>query len=130
MDVQATYYRRRAIVARQSAAGAIDPSVRAAFAEVANHWLALAEQVEWLRSVQHRRLRVDGAIGEVVAGERSGRGGWAPGREKGGAAALAVNSPAAGGRRRGPCPERRAAARCPRPRAVAAPRPPAAIRRR
>ena len=45
MDVQATYYRRRAIVARQSAAGAIDPSVRAAFAEVANHWLALAEQV-------------------------------------------------------------------------------------
>src|SRR6516165_2432519 len=101
MDVQATYYRRRAIVARQSAAGAIDPSVRAAFAEVANHWLALAEQVEWLRSVQHRRLRVDGAIGELVSGE--------PRRRRG--AALAVNSSAAGCRRRGPCPARPAAAR-------------------
>ena len=75
MDVQATYYRRRAIVARQCAAGAIDPSVRAAFAEVANHWLALAEQVEWLRSVQHRRLRFGGAIGELVSGEPRRRSG-------------------------------------------------------
>jgi hypothetical protein len=75
MDVQATYYRRRAIVARQSAAGAIDPSVRAAFAEVANHWLALAEQVEWLRSVQHARLRSDGGTGESVSGEPRRRSG-------------------------------------------------------
>ncbi len=75
MDVQATYYRRRAIVARQSAAGAIDPSVRAAFAEVANHWLALAEQVEWLRSVQHGRLRVEGGIGELASGEPRRRSG-------------------------------------------------------
>ena len=75
MDVQATYYRRRAIVARQSAAAALDPSVKAAFAEVANHWLALAEQIEWLRSVQHRRLRVDGTIGELVSDEPRRRSG-------------------------------------------------------
>jgi hypothetical protein len=45
IDIQATYYRRRAIVARQSAAAAIDPYVKAAFAEVANHWLGLAEHI-------------------------------------------------------------------------------------
>ena len=75
MDVQATYYRRRAIVARQSAAGAFEPSVKAAFAEVANHWLALAEQVEWLRSVAHGRVRGDGGIGESVSGEPRRRSG-------------------------------------------------------
>jgi hypothetical protein len=74
MDVQATYYRRRAIVARQSAAAALDPSVKAAFAEVANHWLALAEQIEWLRSVQHASLR-DGETSEMVAGEPRRRSG-------------------------------------------------------
>jgi hypothetical protein len=74
MDVQATYYRRRAIVARQSAAAALDPSVKAAFAEVANHWLALAEQIEWLRSVQHASLR-GGETREMVAGEPRRRSG-------------------------------------------------------
>src|SRR6516162_2118721 len=80
MDVQATYYRRRAIVARQSAAAALDPSVKAAFAEVANHWLALAEQIEWLRSVQHASLRGDSVTRGVVGNEPrrrrgNGRGG-------------------------------------------------------
>jgi hypothetical protein len=46
---RADHYRRRAIQARQRAAQALDPSsVRAGFAEVANHWIALAEQLEWL----------------------------------------------------------------------------------
>lgn len=75
MDVQATYYRRRAIVARQSAAGAFDPSVKAAFAEVANHWLALAEQVEWLRSVQHASFRGDAGTTEKVSSEPRRRSG-------------------------------------------------------
>ena len=75
MDVQATYYRRRAIVARQSAAAALDPSVKAAFAEVANHWLALAEQIEWLRSVQHASRRGDCETSEMVAGEPRRRSG-------------------------------------------------------
>jgi hypothetical protein len=64
IDVQATYYRRRAIVARQSAAAAIDPYVKAAFAEVANHWLGLAEHIEWLHSI--RRLRDERASGEAI----------------------------------------------------------------
>jgi len=75
MDVQATYYRRRAIVARQSAAAALDPSVKAAFAEVANHWLALAEQVEWLRSVPHASLRGGGETSEMITGEPRRRSG-------------------------------------------------------
>jgi hypothetical protein len=75
MDVQATYYRRRAIVARQSAATALDPSVKAAFAEVANHWLALAEQIEWLQSVQHASRRGDGETSEMITGEPRRRSG-------------------------------------------------------
>lgn len=75
MDVQATYYRRRAIVARQSATAALDPSVKAAFAEVANHWLALAEQIEWLRSVQHASRRGDGETSELITGEPRRRSG-------------------------------------------------------
>jgi len=73
MNVQATYYRRRAIVARQSAAAAMDPSVKAAFAEVACHWLGLAEHTEWLQSMQRGSIRGDcgsGAIGTVAAVRR------------------------------------------------------------
>jgi hypothetical protein len=65
IDVQATYFRRRAIVARQSAAAAIDPYVKAAFAEVANHWLGLAEHIEWLHSIRrgsHERARGEAII--------------------------------------------------------------------
>ena len=73
MNVQATYYRRRAIVARQSAAAAMDPSVKAAFAEVACHWLGLAEHTEWLQSMQRGSIRRDcgsGAMGTVAAVRR------------------------------------------------------------
>src|SRR5262249_53775303 len=63
MNVQATYYRRRAIVARQSAAAAMDPSVKAAFAEVACHWLGLAEHTEWLQSMQRGSIRSGGGGG-------------------------------------------------------------------
>ena len=46
---RAVHYRRQAIAARQRASQAIDQSsLRALFEEVANHWMALAEQVEWL----------------------------------------------------------------------------------
>lgn len=46
---QADHYRRRAIEARQRAVQAPDLSfAKAAFEEVAYHWVALAEQVEWL----------------------------------------------------------------------------------
>jgi hypothetical protein len=75
MDVQATYYRRRAIVARQSATAALDPSVKAAFAEVASHWLALAEQVEWLRSIRHGDFRDDGETSEMISSEPRRRSG-------------------------------------------------------
>ena len=65
MNVQATYYRRRAIVAKQSAAAAIDPYVKAAFKEVASHWLGLAEHIEWLNSIQRGSRREDGESGAV-----------------------------------------------------------------
>jgi hypothetical protein len=46
---RADHCRRQAIEARQRAARALDPlSVKASFEEIANHWNALAEQVEWL----------------------------------------------------------------------------------
>jgi hypothetical protein len=46
---RANHYRRLAIAARQRAAQAGDrPGVKASFEEVANHWIALADQVEWL----------------------------------------------------------------------------------
>lgn len=54
---QADHYRRLAIATRHRAAQAIDTSVKAAFEEVANNWLALAEQVEWL---QEKRTRLGG----------------------------------------------------------------------
>ena len=72
IDVQATYYRRRAIVARQSAAAAIDPYVKAAFAEVANHWLGLAEHIEWLHSI--RRGSHDRASGDAIISLTAHRG--------------------------------------------------------
>jgi hypothetical protein len=50
-------YRRRAIQARQQATQAIDPSLKADFENAADHWIALAEQVEWLEA---RRRRIGG----------------------------------------------------------------------
>ena len=69
LDVQATFYRRRAIVAKQTAMAAIDPCVRSAFAEIAGHWLALAEHVEWLQSLQRGSLRGDGVVIAMATAE-------------------------------------------------------------
>jgi hypothetical protein len=49
MYSQSVHYRRLAIQARQRAVKASDSSVAAALEEIANHWIALAEQVEWLQ---------------------------------------------------------------------------------
>jgi hypothetical protein len=55
---RADHYRRQAIQARQRAAQALDlSSVKDAFEEIANHWIALAEQVEWLERSNGRRRR-------------------------------------------------------------------------
>jgi hypothetical protein len=41
-------YRRLAFEAQNQAARATDPIMKAGFERVAQHWLALAEQVEWM----------------------------------------------------------------------------------
>jgi hypothetical protein len=42
------YYRRCGLVAKQRAAQVTDLTLKEAFKDVARHWLALAERVEWL----------------------------------------------------------------------------------
>jgi hypothetical protein len=42
------YYRRRGLEAKQRAAQTTDLRLKEAFKDVARHWLALAERVEWL----------------------------------------------------------------------------------
>jgi hypothetical protein len=44
----AEYYRRCGLVARQRAAHCTDLSLKEAFKDVARHWLALAERIDWL----------------------------------------------------------------------------------
>jgi hypothetical protein len=44
----AEHCRRRGLVAKQRAAHATDLSLKEAFKDVARHWLALAERVDWL----------------------------------------------------------------------------------
>jgi hypothetical protein len=41
-------YRRKGLHAQQQGGSATDAVVKGAFAEIASHWFALAEQVEWL----------------------------------------------------------------------------------
>jgi hypothetical protein len=48
MFTQVEQYRRLAIMAKQRSAEATVPPIRQAFDEIANHWLGLAEQTEWL----------------------------------------------------------------------------------
>ena len=48
MHSQSDQYRRRAIQARHLATQAIGHEARVAFDEIATHWLALAEQSDWL----------------------------------------------------------------------------------
>ena len=45
---RAHQYRRSAIVAKQQAADATTPSIKQQFEVIAEHWSALAEQVEWM----------------------------------------------------------------------------------
>ncbi len=53
--------------------GFMNPSVKAAFSEVAGHWLGLAEHTEWLQSMQRESIRSGGSgeRGTVVAVLRS-----------------------------------------------------------
>jgi len=53
MHSSAEYYRRRGLVAKQRAAHATDLSLKEAFKDVARHWLALAERVEWTERQQN-----------------------------------------------------------------------------
>jgi len=53
MHSRAEYYRRQGFAAKERAAQSTDLSVREAFRDVARHWLALAERVDWLDR-QHR----------------------------------------------------------------------------
>jgi hypothetical protein len=48
----AEYYRRRGVVAKQRAAQVTDPSLKEELKDVARHWLALAERIDWL-DMQH-----------------------------------------------------------------------------
>jgi hypothetical protein len=48
MHSGAEYYRRLGLAAKQRAAHVTDLSLKEAFKDVARHWLALAERVEWL----------------------------------------------------------------------------------
>jgi hypothetical protein len=69
MYSQSVHYRRLAIQAKQRAVQASDSSVAVALEEIANHWMALAEQVEWLqdkvREATRRRDRL--AAGSMAA---------------------------------------------------------------
>jgi hypothetical protein len=67
---RADHCRRQAIAARQHAAGALDPlSVKATFEEIANHWNALAEQVEWLERNKGRMARFGAKASQRRGGE-------------------------------------------------------------
>jgi len=48
MYSEAEHYRRRGLVAKHRAAQCTDLSLKEAFKDVARHWLAIAERVEWL----------------------------------------------------------------------------------
>jgi hypothetical protein len=48
MKSRAEFYRRCGLVAKQRAAHCTDLSLKEAFKDVARHWLALAERVDWL----------------------------------------------------------------------------------
>jgi hypothetical protein len=50
MSLRADIYRRKAAEAKQSAARAINPSMKQAFEELAARWLLIAEEVEWMES--------------------------------------------------------------------------------
>ena len=58
---RATHYRRQAIAAMGRAAQAADQaSAKALFEEVAHHWIALAEELEWLEQSNRRIAKAEG----------------------------------------------------------------------
>jgi hypothetical protein len=48
MHSRAEHYRRCGLAAKQRAAQITDLSLKEVFKDVARHWLALAERVDWL----------------------------------------------------------------------------------
>jgi hypothetical protein len=48
MCSRAEHYRRRGLVAKHRAAQCTDLNLKEALKDVARHWLALAERVDWL----------------------------------------------------------------------------------
>jgi hypothetical protein len=75
MHSRPEYYRRRGLAAKERAAQSTDLSVREAFKEVARHWLALAERVDWLERQQRTgsRSQEPGELGEIQKYNESGR---------------------------------------------------------
>ena len=72
MYSQSVHYRRLAIQARQRAVKASDSSVAIALEEIANHWTALAEQVEWLQDkVKEGARRRDRPAASSTAAQHS-----------------------------------------------------------
>jgi len=53
MHPRAEYYRRCGLAAKERAAQITDFSLKQTFKDVARHWLALAERVEWLERHQN-----------------------------------------------------------------------------
>jgi hypothetical protein len=58
MHLPAEYYRRRGLVAKQRAAQMTDVRLKEELKDVARHWLALAERVDWLDR-QHNGQQAD-----------------------------------------------------------------------
>jgi hypothetical protein len=54
----AEHYRRCGLAAKERAAQATDLNLKEAFKDVARHWFALAERVDWLDR-QHKDQRAD-----------------------------------------------------------------------
>jgi hypothetical protein len=58
MNSRAEDYRRRALQAKRRVAQITDLRLKDVFNDVARHWLALAERVDWLDR-QHKDQRTD-----------------------------------------------------------------------
>jgi len=53
------HYRRLGLAAKQRAAQSADPRLKEAIKDVARHWLAIAERVEWLNRQLKRQQKLD-----------------------------------------------------------------------
>jgi hypothetical protein len=68
-------YRRRGLVAKERAAQIPDLSLKEAFKDVARHWLALAERVDWLdRQHNGQQIRSQKPVeGDDIQKHKAGR---------------------------------------------------------